>query len=179
MNILERAGAIVLALLVPIAAQRQDDVAPIGRLIDIGGRRLHQVCSGTGSPVVVIENGAGSFSVEWVRAQAEVAKFTEVCSYDRAGYAWSDRGPAQDTIEKTMDDLQLLLRKTVRPSHVLVGASLGAIYTRVSAPVSGTSRRPGVCRRNARRSHHVHEPRHAFTHQRAVGGRTPGRLRAV
>jgi pimeloyl-ACP methyl ester carboxylesterase len=130
MNILERAGAIVLALLVPIAAQRPGDVAPIGRLIDIGGRRLHQVCSGTGSPVVVIENGAGSFSVEWVRVQAEVAKLTEVCSYDRAGYAWSDRGPAQDTIEQTMDDLQLLLRKTVRPPYVLVGASLGAIYTR-------------------------------------------------
>ena len=29
-----------------------------------------------------------------------------------------------------MDDLQLLLRKTVRPPYVLVGASLGAIYVR-------------------------------------------------
>jgi pimeloyl-ACP methyl ester carboxylesterase len=133
MTILQRAGTIVLALLVPIAAQRPGsgaDVTPIGRLIDIGGRRLHQVCSGTGSPVVVIENGAASFSVEWVRVQAEVAKFTEVCSYDRAGYAWSDRGPAQDTIEQTMDDLQLLLRNTVKPPYVLVGASLGAIFTR-------------------------------------------------
>jgi len=127
------AGAIVMALLVPIAAQRSGsdrEVPPIGRLIDIGGRRLHQICSGTGSPVVAIENGAGSFSVEWDRVQMEVAKFTEVCSYDRAGYAWSDRGPAQDTIEQTMDDLHLLLGKTVRAPYVLVGASLGAIYTR-------------------------------------------------
>src|SRR5205823_7376331 len=106
------------------------EMAPVGRLIDLGGRRLHEICSGMGSPAVVIENGAASFSVEWVRVQAEVAKFTEVCSYDRAGYAWSDPGPMQDTVEQTIDDLHLLLRKTVRPPYVLVGASLGAIYAR-------------------------------------------------
>jgi pimeloyl-ACP methyl ester carboxylesterase len=103
---------------------------PAGRLVDIGGRRLHQICSGTGSPAVVIENGAGSFSVEWSRTQAQVAAFTEVCSYDRAGYAWSDTGPTQDTVEETVDDLHLLLQRTVKPPYVMVGASLGAIYTR-------------------------------------------------
>jgi len=129
------AGAAVIAssLLVPVSPQesRPDvEFAPVGRLIDLGGRRLHQVCSGEGSPAVVIENGAGGFSLDWVRVQSEVAKITKVCSYDRAGYAWSDSGPTQDTVEQTIDDLHLLLRKTVRPTYVLVGASLGAIYAR-------------------------------------------------
>jgi pimeloyl-ACP methyl ester carboxylesterase len=105
-------------------------IPPVGRLVDVGGRRLHQICTGAGSPAVVIENGAGSFSVEWSRVQAEVATFTEVCSYDRAGYAWSDKGPAQDTVEQTVDDLHRLLQKTIKPPYVMVGASLGAIYVR-------------------------------------------------
>jgi pimeloyl-ACP methyl ester carboxylesterase len=105
-------------------------IPPVGRLVDIGGRRLHQICTGAGSPVVVIENGAGSFSVEWNRVQADVATFTEVCSYDRAGYAWSDKGPAQDAVEQTVDDLHRLLQRTIKPPYVMVGASLGAIYAR-------------------------------------------------
>jgi pimeloyl-ACP methyl ester carboxylesterase len=87
--------------------------------------------TGTGALTVVIENGAGAFSLDWVLVQSEVAKFARVVTYDRAGYAWSDRGPTQDTIEQTMDDLHLLLRKAcVSPPYVMVGASLGCAYVR-------------------------------------------------
>jgi pimeloyl-ACP methyl ester carboxylesterase len=114
----------------PVLAQEKTP-APPGRMVDLGGRRLHAILTGTGSPAVVIETGAGAFSVDWARVQPEVAKFARVLTYDRAGYAWSDRGPAQDTIEQTMDDLHLLLRKAdVRPPVVLVGASLGCAYAR-------------------------------------------------
>jgi pimeloyl-ACP methyl ester carboxylesterase len=99
--------------------------------VDIGGRKLHLNCSGRGTPAVVIENGSGSFSVDWALVQPEVAKVTTVCAYDRAGDAWSEAGPARGSIEQTLDDLHLLLRKAqIRPPYVLVGASLGGIYTR-------------------------------------------------
>jgi pimeloyl-ACP methyl ester carboxylesterase len=104
---------------------------PPGKLVDLGGRKLHVNLAGTGSPAVVIESGAGAFSIDWALVQPEVAKFTQVLTYDRAGYAWSDPGPFQDTIEQTSDDLHLLLHKIgVRPPYVMVGASLGAIYIR-------------------------------------------------
>ena len=60
---------------------------------------------------MIVENGGGGFSVEWALAQPEVARHTRVCTYDRAGYAWSDRGPVVDGIEQIMDDFNLLLRK--------------------------------------------------------------------
>ena len=127
-------GAIFVmsALCASVSTLGQNAVpAPIGRLVDLGGRRLHQYCTGTGSPAVIIENGAAAFSIDCVHVQNGVSRFTEVCTYDRAGYAWSDRGPGQDTIEETIDDLHLLLVKSlVRPPYVLVGASLGAIYAR-------------------------------------------------
>lgn len=35
---------------------------------------------------------------------------SRVCSYDRAGLAWSDPGPADETVEQTVSDLHILLK---------------------------------------------------------------------
>jgi pimeloyl-ACP methyl ester carboxylesterase len=104
---------------------------PPGTLVDLGGRRLHMAVAGSGAPTVVIENGAGAFAADWTLVAPAVTRFARVVTYDRAGYAWSDRGPMQDAIEQTMDDLHLLLRKAnVPPPYVMVGASLGCAYVR-------------------------------------------------
>ncbi len=104
---------------------------PLGQLVDIGGRRLHLHCTGSGAPTVIVESGSSSFSIEWALVQEKVAAFTRICSYDRAGYAWSDRGPAENTVEETIDDLHLLLRSaSVMGPYVLVGHSIGGMYVR-------------------------------------------------
>src|SRR5215471_4332469 len=107
------------------------DPPPLGQMIDIGGRRIHLNCSGSGAPAVIVENGGGGFSVEWALVQPEVAKQTRICTYERAGYAWSDRGPVDDGIEQIVGDLNLLLRTAhISPPYLLVGHSLGALYIR-------------------------------------------------
>jgi pimeloyl-ACP methyl ester carboxylesterase len=125
---------ILSGLLAAFAAAAPDDPAPPpapGKLVDIGGRRLHLNCTGSGSPAVIVENGGGGFSMDFALVQPEVAKFTQICTYDRAGCAWSDPGATQGTIEQIMDDLHLLLRTAqIRPPYVLVGASLGGIFVR-------------------------------------------------
>ena len=63
---------------------------PPGRLVDIGGRRLHLQERGTGSPTVVLEAGIGATSLNWQALQREISRFTRVVSYDRAGLGWSD-----------------------------------------------------------------------------------------
>jgi pimeloyl-ACP methyl ester carboxylesterase len=104
---------------------------PPGKLIDIGGRRMHINCTGEGSPTVIAENGAGAFSIDWALVQREVSRLTQFCSYDRAGYAWSDSGPTRDVVAQTTDDLHLLLRAAgIRPPYILVGASIGGLYVR-------------------------------------------------
>jgi pimeloyl-ACP methyl ester carboxylesterase len=105
--------------------------APPGSLIDLGGRRLHLNCTGSGSPTVVVENGDGAFSIDWALVQPGVSKFTRICTYDRAGYAWSDPGPLMDMVDETTGDLHLLLRSAkIAPPFVLVGASMGGAYVR-------------------------------------------------
>jgi pimeloyl-ACP methyl ester carboxylesterase len=115
----------------PPSAHAQQPPAAPGRLVNLGGRRLHLNCTGAGSPTVIVESGSGAFSIDWALVQPEVARFTRFCSYDRAGYAWSDLGPARDSVEQTVDDLHLLLQTADnRPPYVLVGASLGGLYIR-------------------------------------------------
>jgi pimeloyl-ACP methyl ester carboxylesterase len=125
---------VLLATTLPLRANAQDSTAappPIGQLVDIGGRRLHLNCTGRGSPTVIVENGSSSFSIEWALVQPAVSAFTRICTYDRAGFAWSDRGPEDNTVEETMDDLHHLLAVAHVPGpYVLVGHSIGGMYVR-------------------------------------------------
>jgi pimeloyl-ACP methyl ester carboxylesterase len=105
--------------------------APIGKLIDVGGYRVHLYCTGTGSPTAVIV-GAG-FSFDWGLVQPEVAKFTQVCSYDHSGIGWSDPGP-KDSCSLRVNEVHAALKKAgIQGPYVLVGHSLGALVARLYA----------------------------------------------
>src|SRR3990172_2738206 len=105
-----------------------------GKLVDVGGYRLHINCQGQGSPTVVIEAGAADCSLSWGQVQREVARFTRVCTYDRAGLGWSERSPQPRTAHNLVEDLHTLLaRSGVEPPYVLVGHSLGGLFVRLYA----------------------------------------------
>lgn len=107
---------------------------PIGRLINIGGRRLHFVEFGEGSPAVILEAGIAASSLSWSLVQPHVAKFTRVCSYDRAGLGWSDLHREPPMLEKSIQDFRSLLTTADVPApHVLVGHSYGGLLVRAYA----------------------------------------------
>ena len=56
-----------------------------GRMIDVGGYRLHIYCAGEGRPTVIMEAGLGNPGIVWSFIQPEIANDTRVCVYDRAG----------------------------------------------------------------------------------------------
>jgi len=104
----------------------------IGRAVDIGGRSLNIFCSGEGSPAVIFDSGAGSSGYDWAEIQPEVAKLTQACWFDRAGYGWSDPGPYPRTSAAMSRDLNALLHRAgVPPPYILVGHSLGGLNARV------------------------------------------------
>ena len=104
---------------------------PLGEMADLGGHRLHIRCAGKGARTVVIENGFDEFSFDWITVQNDVAKFARVCSYDRAGYAWSDPGPAPRTFAQTNQELHDALKMLREQSpYVLVGHSFGGPIAR-------------------------------------------------
>lgn len=110
--------------------------APLGKLVDIGGYKLHIWAMGKESdgPAVVLLPGAGDFSFTWGLVLPEVARFTHVCSYDKAFWAWSDPGPALRTLKQEAYELHLLLHNAgIKGPYVLVGASVGGLLARVFA----------------------------------------------
>jgi pimeloyl-ACP methyl ester carboxylesterase len=99
---------------------------PPGRLIDMGGYKLHLYCSGSGSPTVVLDYGLQGSYLDWRSVQPEVARFTRVCSYDRGGYGWSDPSPKPRTLTAMMEELHALLAAAgEKPPYILVGHSYG------------------------------------------------------
>ncbi len=101
-----------------------------GELVDVGGRRIHLNCEGQGTPLVLLEAGADtSGSALWQPVQEEVARFTRVCSYDRAGIMWSDPAKDQRNGLAIVEDLHKVLRAAnEQPPYILVGASMGGPY---------------------------------------------------
>jgi len=126
-----------LALLIVIAAtgavyearsrsRDQRRYRPPGKLIDVGGYKLHLYCSGSGSPTVVLDFGLEGSYLDWRRVQPEVARFTRVCSYDRGGYGWSDPSPKPRVPSVMMEELHtLLVAAGEKPPYILVGHSYG------------------------------------------------------
>jgi pimeloyl-ACP methyl ester carboxylesterase len=90
--------------------------------------------TGSGTPAVVLEAALGASAVSWSLVQPEVARFTRVCSYDRAGFGWSDPGAVPRTAGRIADELRILLdRAGIEPPFVLVGHSFGGLVIRVFA----------------------------------------------
>jgi pimeloyl-ACP methyl ester carboxylesterase len=108
---------------------------PQGELVDIGGFRLHLNCIGQGTPTVVMDAGGGAPSITWGLVPSEIAKFTRVCTYDRAGLGWSDRNPRiPRTSQQSVDELHSLLTNVgINPPYILVGHSLGGVNMRLYA----------------------------------------------
>lgn len=129
-------AALCLALVVQWILSHQtltSDAAP-GKLIGVDGRRMHLVCDGSGEPTVVLEAGLPSSSLTWAAVVPEVARFARVCTYDRAGYGWSETGRPPRTAANIVRGLRHMLRNAgIAPPYVLVGHSFGGLVVQLYA----------------------------------------------
>jgi pimeloyl-ACP methyl ester carboxylesterase len=109
-----------------LKAQRVVEVEP--------GRRMNVYCTGHGSPTVIFESGLGDSTRVWALVQPSVAAVTRACSYDRAGFGFSDPSPKPSTGANAVADLRRLLSALqIKPPYVLVGHSLGGMYVKLYA----------------------------------------------
>lgn len=102
--------------------------SPPGKLINVGTHRLHIFCMGESNhkPVAIIDSGLGSFSLEWLKLQQDLSDEYQICSYDRAGYGWSDPGPFPRTSSQIVTELRTLLQNAhIPPPYLLLGHSFG------------------------------------------------------
>jgi pimeloyl-ACP methyl ester carboxylesterase len=76
----------------------------------------------------------GDYSLTWAYVQPTIAENTRVCSYDRAGYGWSEASPHPRTASHEVKELhKLLVDANIQGPYVLVGHSLGGMLARMYA----------------------------------------------
>jgi pimeloyl-ACP methyl ester carboxylesterase len=114
-----------------------------GQMYRVGGHTMRMDCTGSGSPTIVLDAGLGNDGLIWGGVQPALAKTTRVCSYDRAGFGWSDALPPPRDADHIADELHgLLAAAKIGGPIVLMGHSIAGIYirdyaTRYPAEVAG------------------------------------------
>ncbi|HSR52615.1 MAG TPA: alpha/beta fold hydrolase [Acidobacteriota bacterium] len=116
---------------------------PPGRLVDIGGLRLHSLTQGpplqasrgqVHGPSVIFDSALASSSISWALVQPRVARRFQTLSYDRAGSGWSDPSPRPRRLENTVDELYRLVKALeLPPPYLIVGHSYGGFTARFFA----------------------------------------------
>jgi pimeloyl-ACP methyl ester carboxylesterase len=127
--------AVIGALYQAVATEiDQRTYSPPGEMVDVGNHSLHINCLGEGSPTVILEAANLGMSAHWVRVQQQLAQSTRVCSYDRAGLGWSERGPKPRDARQISSELHTLLKGAdTEGPYVVVGHSYGGLYAQMYA----------------------------------------------
>lgn len=107
---------------------------PPGKLVDIGGFKLHINSMGerNNKPTLVIESGAGAPSEYYYWLGEGLKDSMRVVRYDRAGIGYSELSDGPRDPETVARQLHTLLEKAGEsPPYIMAGHSYGGHYIRV------------------------------------------------
>ncbi|MFD1547734.1 alpha/beta fold hydrolase [Nonomuraea guangzhouensis] len=107
---------------------------PPGRMVDIGGRRIHLWEAGEGSPTVVIVPALGEPCLDFAPLLPDLASETATVVFDRAGLGWSDPAWSPMAHVDAAGDLHTALHRAgIEPPYILAGHSMGGWVLRLFA----------------------------------------------
>jgi pimeloyl-ACP methyl ester carboxylesterase len=129
---------IIIALGIGFFLEQQAEIAdaeryPVrGDLYEVNGRTMHLYCTGSGTQTVVLDAGLGGWSIDYESLQAELSTVARVCSYDRAGYGWSDAAESPRDAQAMVNDLEALLdAASISEPVILLGFSYSGLSSRL------------------------------------------------
>ena len=97
----------------------------------VNGHRLFGLLSGEGETTVILDAGLGGTSEDWSKVQPEVANFSKVFSYSRAGLGKSEKASIPRTCKDIIEDLRSFLSSVnLNPPYILVAHSWSGINAR-------------------------------------------------
>ncbi|MDQ0246074.1 pimeloyl-ACP methyl ester carboxylesterase [Bacillus fengqiuensis] len=115
---------------------KKGEVQQLEHFIELDGFKAYAKTLGenTGTPAVVMDAGYGDYSKAWNGVSTEIAEYTKVVVYDRAGLGKSERSPYARTSLKMVKELkELLTTLKIEPPYIFVGHSFGGVNVRLYA----------------------------------------------
>lgn len=104
------------------------EIAPVTRgQVNLGGRMLRWIESGTGVPTVVLIAGRNDTALTWGPVLAALAGRTRAVAYDRAGLGDSDPDLKTISAERTVADLSRLINVVSAGRCLVAGHSYGGL----------------------------------------------------
>ena len=119
-------------LLIAFSTLAQD---PPGQMIQLDGNNLHLYCEGQGEDTILIDLGAGSWSLDALPVQkALIGRGYKVCAWDRPGLGFSDAGSSPPTSEFFVASMkQLIEHSDLEAPLIVAGHSFGGQNVRLFA----------------------------------------------
>src|SRR5688500_94996 len=107
---------------------------PVDGMFEVGDRKLHLTCDGSGSPTVILEAGLTGDHRTGDAVVPEIASTNRVCAYDRANIGTREAAPTPRTAKDMVADLHALVESgELKPPYVLVGFSFGGLVSQLYA----------------------------------------------
>ena len=126
---------LIMTLMEPglVKKDLKNSIAP-GIFVKLQSRNIHLNCTGEGEHTIILESDIMRTSLYWQEVQEELAKTNRVCSYDRAGVAWSDVSPFRRSLKHITKDLHDLLEEAGEQGpYIFVGDDFGGEIVRYYA----------------------------------------------
>lgn len=106
--------------------------APVGKLYDVRGHKMHLYTEGQGKTTVVFAAGWGTANAyaDFYPLYGGLSSRLKIAVYDRFGYGYSDTIGEKRDINSITDEMHELFRVSgQKPPYILVGHSLGSLET--------------------------------------------------
>ena len=108
-------------------------IDPPGKMYSVDGTEIHMYCTGpenNAHPTIIIISGGGTPSYVYDDLRENLSKTIRTCSYDIAGFGWSEPNDAPSTVKNMSDELyQLLQTAQIDGPIILAGHSLGGLVS--------------------------------------------------
>ena len=95
-----------------IAYQSVPIIDPPGKMYSVNDTEIHMYCTGPENdtqPTIIIISGGGTPSYVYDHLRENLSKTIRTCSYDIAGFGWSEPNDAPSTAKNMSDELYQLL----------------------------------------------------------------------
>ncbi|MGH9898305.1 MAG: alpha/beta fold hydrolase, partial [Pyrinomonadaceae bacterium] len=126
------AGLLALGSMVAIVriSRAQRRYPPMGKLVDVGGYRMHILAEGDakGGPTLVWIPGSHAPGLALYHLHKVMRNETRSILFDRPGTGWSDTGPFPRRTAREAEELQMLLDNAgEKGPFILIGHSYGGL----------------------------------------------------